>query len=144
MASLDVSINSTGNTTAELAGSFTGGASDYSYQRFIRVTIDGYGYFDVYSAEYSGGENTFSYSITGLSPATTYSWEARLYVRVTGGWSASDYIDSGAFTTESGGGGGGTVSNAYIYLDDWHNATPYIYLGSWKAAIGEIYLNGWR
>lgn len=145
MARLSVSISSTGNTTAELYGTFTGGSSDYAYQRFIRVSIDGYGYFDVYSAEYSGGENTFTYSISGLSPGTTYSWTAQLYVRVTGGWGSTSYTSSGTFATQSGGGGGGgSISNAYIYLGSWRNAVPYVYLGSWQPASGKIYLDGWR
>ena len=54
MARCSVSIESTGNTTAELYGSFSGGASDYSYQRYIRVSIDGYGSFDVYSIKSNG------------------------------------------------------------------------------------------
>lgn len=142
MASLSVSISSTGNTTAELYGSFSGGASDYSYQRYIRVTINGFGSFDVYSAEYSGGENTFTKSISGLSPGTTYTWSATLYYRVPGGWSASTYSDSGSFVTD--GSGGGSVSNAYLYLGSWYNVVPYVYLGSWQPASGKIYLNGWR
>lgn len=144
MPSLHVSITSTGNTTAELSGRFTGGQSSYSYQRYIRVSIDGYGSFDVYSAEYSGGENTFTRSISGLSPGTTYSWSATLYVRVTGGWGPTSYTNSGAFTTQGDGGGGGSISNAYIYLGSWRNAVPYVYLGSWRPASGKIYLNGWR
>lgn len=152
MASLSVSISSTGNTTAELYGTFTGGQSSYAYQRYIRVTINGFGSFDVYSIETSGGENTFAvlddrgnvvpYSITGLSPGTTYTWSATLYYRVTGGWDASTYSDSGSFVTN--GGGGGSISNAYIYLGSWRNAVPYVYLGSWRPASGKIYLNGWR
>lgn len=142
MASLSVSISSTGNTTAELYGSFSGGASDYSYQRYIRVTIDGFGSFDVYSAEYSGGENTFTKSISGLSPGTTYTWSATLYYRVPGGWSPSTYSDSDSFVT--GGSGGGSISNMYLYLGSWYNVVPYVYLGSWQPASGKIYLNGWR
>lgn len=142
MASLSVSISSTGNTTAELYGTFTGGQSSYAYQRYIRVSIDGYGSFDVYSAEDSGGENTFAHSISGLSPGTTYSWSATLYYRVTGGWDASTYTDNGSFVTN--GSGGGSISNAYIYLGKWCNAVPYVYLGSWRPASGKIYLNGWR
>lgn len=151
MPSLHVSITSTGNTTAELSGYFTGGQSGYAYQRYIRVSINGYGSFDVYSIEPSGGENTFAdldnrgnvvpHKITGLSPGTTYSWSATLYVRVPGGWGPTSYTSSGAFTTQ---GGGGSISNAYIYLGSWRNAVPYVYLGSWRPASGKIYLNGWR
>ena len=149
MARLSVSIEATGNTTAELYGSFSGGASDYSYQRYIRVSIDGYGSFDVYSIESNGGENTFAdldnygnvvpYEITDLSPGTTYSWTATLYYRAPGGWEASTYTDSGAFTTQ-----GGEASNAYIYLDKWYNAIPYVYIGSWQPVSGKIYLDDWR
>ena len=151
MARFSVSIESTGNTTAELYGSFSGGASDYSYQRYIRVSIDGYGSFDVYSIESNGGENTFAdldnygnvvpHKITGLSPGTTYSWTATLYYRVPGGWQASTYTDSGSFVTN---GGGSAISNAYIYLDKWYNAVPYVYIGSWQPASGKIYLDDWR
>lgn len=139
MARFSVSIESTGNTTAELYGTFSGGDNSYSYQRYIRVSIDGYGSFDVYSDETSGGENTFTDSITDLSPGTTYSWTATLYVRVPGGWDATSYTDSGAFTTQ-----GGEASNAYIYLGKWYNAIPYVYVGSWQPASGKIYLDDWR
>ena len=152
MARLSVSIEATGNTTAELYGSFSGGASDYLYQRYIRVFINGYGSFDVYSIESNGGENTFAdldsygnvvpYKITGLSPGTTYSWTATLYYRAPGGWNASTYTDSGSFVTN--GGGGGSISNAYIYLGSWRNAVPYIYIGSWQPTSGKIYLDDWR
>lgn len=152
MARLSVSISSTGNTTAELYGSFSGGASDYSYQRYIEVTINGFGSFKVYSIEDSGGDNTFAdldsrgnvipYSITGLSPGTTYTWSATLYYRAPGGWSASTYSDSGSFVTD---GGSGSISNAYIYLDKWYNAVPHIYInGGWQPASGKIYIDGWR
>lgn len=149
MARLSISIESTGNTTAELYGTFSGGASDYSYQRYIQVTINGYGSFKVYSIEDSGGDNTFAdldsrgnvipYSITDLSPGTTYSWSATLYYRVTGGWAASTYSDSGSFVTD----GSGSISNVYLYLRDWYNVVPYVYRGSWQPASGKIYLRDW-
>lgn len=101
MATLSIVGLPTGTTTAQIGGTFEGGDSGYSYQRFIRVTVTGYDSFDIYSDQSSGGYNTFGQTITGLTPGTTYTWTAVLYVRVTGGWSATSYTDSGEFTTES-------------------------------------------
>lgn len=101
MADLSIVVSATGQTTAAIGGYFNGGDSSYSYQRFIRVTITGWGSVDIYSEQSSGGYNTFSGSVSGLSPGTTYSWTAVLYYRTTGGWSATSYTDSGVFTTDS-------------------------------------------
>ena len=100
MASFYVDIRALGANEASIYGSFTGGQSEYAYQRMIRVTIDGYGTIDIYSSETSGGNNTFSEYISGLAAGRTYSWSATLYYVVTGGWAASTYTDSGSFTTE--------------------------------------------
>lgn len=100
MAELSIVVSATGQTTAAIGGYFSGGDSSYSYQRLIRVTINGWGSVDVYSEQSSGGYNTFNGSVSGLSPGTTYSWTAVLYYRSTGGWVATSYTDSGTFATQ--------------------------------------------
>lgn len=141
MASLSVRIRATGETTAKLTGSFTGGASEYSYQRILELTIDGWGSVDIYSEEDSGGDNTFSYTITGLAAGTTYDWEVVLYYRTTGGWTASDYTDNGSFVTDSSSGGDSAV---YVYYSgSWRAATPYIYYGgNWRPCDAYVYYSG--
>lgn len=137
-ASLSVSVSATGSSKAQLSGVFSGGSEDYNYQRYLRVTIDGYGTFDVYSKEYSGGYNTFSQEITGLSANTVYKWSATLYTRTIGGWTASSYTASGAFVTSN------VVGNAYIYTDQWRRYTPYIYTDRWRPYTAKIYTDRWR
>lgn len=137
-ATLTVGISATGASTAQLSGVFSGGATDYNYQRYLHVVINGYGEFDVYSNEYSGGYNTFAHKITGLSANTVYTWSATLYARTTGGWAASSYTASGAFVTSN------VVGNAYIYTDQWRRYTPYIYTDKWRPYTAKIYTDRWR
>lgn len=99
MAELSIVVEATGYTTATAGGYFNGGATDYGYQRFVRLTIAGWGSTDIYSDQTSGGYNTFGAEITGLTAGTTYNWTAVLYYRTAGGWTASDYTDSGTFDT---------------------------------------------
>lgn len=70
------------------------------------VAVSGVGTFSALSPETSGGENTFSLDITGLTPGTTYNWSASLYYKNTsGGWvtAGSQYDKSGSFTTANSG-----------------------------------------
>lgn len=70
------------------------------------VTVSGVGTFSALSPETSGGENTFSLDITGLTPGTTYNWSVSLYYKNTsGGWvtAGSQYDKSGSFTTANSG-----------------------------------------
>lgn len=133
MASFSVWVtpDASDGTTAYVSGSFTGGQSSYSYSKLMYITVDGVGTFSAWSAETSGGENTFSLTLTGLTAGTTYSWHASLYVRVTGGWDASGYTDSGTFTTASG--GGGTTTSGVVLINrsstgiaSWVEAVPLI------------------
>ena len=71
----------------------------------MNVTVSGVGTFSALSPETSGGENTFSLDITGLTPGTTYNWSASLYYKNTsGGWvtAGSQYDKSGSLTTKNG------------------------------------------
>ena len=70
------------------------------------VTISGVRTFSALSPETSGGENTFSLDITGLTPGTTYNWSASLYYKNTSGnWvtAGTQYDKSGSFTTANSG-----------------------------------------
>ena len=99
MAQLTVNIEAIETNVALVTGSFTGGDDSYSYSRFLRIDIDGWGSTDVYSDQQSGGYNTFNSAIGFFEPGTTYTWTATLYYRTTGGWAASNYTASGSFKT---------------------------------------------
>lgn len=101
MATFSVTITPDPNdgTKAYVSGTFSGGASDYSYNKRIYVTVLGNSTYYFYSPQTSGGYNTFSGTITGLDPKTTYYWQCQLQVRVTGGWGTASYEDNGSFTT---------------------------------------------
>lgn len=102
---VEITPDSSNGTIAHAVGKFSGGSSSYKGQRRMDVTVSGVGTFSALSPETSGGENTFSLDITGLTPGTTYNWSASLYYKNTsGGWvtAGSQYDRTGSFTTKSG------------------------------------------
>lgn len=131
MVSFYVTITPSG-TSAQIYGRFTGGDESYDRQRKIIVNIDGYGSVEVLSTETSGGTNTFSTTITGLTANTSYSWSATLYYSYYGSWTATSYSDSGSFTTGGSGGGGGKsiINTGSFYSPTWTYGTPVINTGS--------------
>lgn len=135
-----VNPDSTNGTRAYLSAAFTDGDASYSYQRKVVVNINGTT-FEFLSAEVGGSDSTFSGTITGLTAGTTYRWYATLYVRVSGGWSATDYYDSGYVTTSGGSAGDGYV---WIYSNGWKQAIPYVYSNGWKRTLPYVYNNGWK
>lgn len=101
---VEITPDSSNGTIAHEVGKFSGGSSSYKGQRRMDVAVSGVGTFSALSPETSGGENTFSLDITGLTPGTTYNWSASLYYKKTsGGWvtAGSQYDKSGSFTTKS-------------------------------------------
>lgn len=101
---VEITPDSSNGTIAHAVGKFSGGSSSYKGQRRMDVAVSGVGTFSALSPETSGGENTFSLDITGLTPGTTYNWSASLYYKKTsGGWvtAGSQYDKSGSFTTKS-------------------------------------------
>lgn len=102
---VEITPDSINGTIAHATGKFSGGSSSYKGQRRMDVTVSGVGTLSALSPETSGGENTFSLDITGLTPGTTYNWSASLYYKNTsGGWvtAGSQYDRTGSFTTKSG------------------------------------------
>lgn len=102
---VEITPDSSNGTIAHAVGKFSGGSSSYKGQRRMDVTVSGVGTFSALSPETSGGENTFSLDITGLTPGTTYNWSASLYYKNTSGsWviAGSQYDKSGSLTTKSG------------------------------------------
>lgn len=102
---VEITPDSINGTIAHATGKYSGGSSSYKGQRRMDVTVSGVGTFSALSPETSGGENTFSLDITGLTPGTTYNWSASLYYKNTsGGWvtAGSQYDRTGSFTTKSG------------------------------------------
>lgn len=103
---VEITPDSSNGTIAHATGKFSGGSSSYKGQRRMDVAVSGVGTFSALSPETSGGENTFSLDITGLTPGTTYNWSASLYYKNTsGGWvtAGSQYDKSGSFTTANSG-----------------------------------------
>lgn len=102
---VEITPDSSNGTIAHAVGKFSGGSSSYKGQWRMDVAVSGVGTFSALSPETSGGENTFSLDITGLTPGTTYNWSASLYYKNTsGGWvtAGSQYDKSGSLTTKSG------------------------------------------
>lgn len=102
---VEITPDSSNGTIAHAVGKFSGGSSSYKGQRRMDVAVSGVGTFSALSPETSGGENTFSLDITGLTPGTTYNWSASLYYKNTSvGWvtAGSQYDKSGSLTTKSG------------------------------------------
>lgn len=102
---VEITPDSSNGTIAHAVGKFSGGSSSYKGQRRMDVAVSGVGTFSALSPETSGGENTFSLDITGLTPGTTYNWSASLYYKNTsGGWvtAGSQHDRTGSFTTKSG------------------------------------------
>ena len=142
MASFSVTITSSSPTTADLTGSFTGGDAQYSYYRFISLDIDNRTItFDSTSA--GGADSNFYYTITGLSPNTTYSWTATLGYYAGTEPHTTSYTDSGTVTTQSG-------IITWIYtgnsINPWEQAIPWVYTqNGWEQADPHIYTpSGWE
>ncbi len=103
MANLWVTITPDPNdgTKATVSGEFSGGDSSYSYAKRIRVSVTGAGEYYFTSPQTSGGYNTFSGVITGLTPGTFYSWFAWLQVMRPGGFGGDSFEQNGNFTTSN-------------------------------------------
>ena len=121
---VEITPDSINGTIAHAVGKFFGGSSSYKGQRRMDVTVSGVRTFSALSPETSGGENTFSLDITGLTPGTTYNWSASLYYKNTSGsWvtAGSQYDKSGSFTTKSGAAAAGPIGlravGSSVYLN---------------------------
>lgn len=128
MASFYVTVTPSG-TSAQIYGRFTGGDASYDRQRKIIVNIDGYGSVEILSTELSGGDNTFSSTITGLTANTSYAWSAALYYSYYSNWTATGYSDSGSFTTS--GGGNVVVNTGSYYAPTWTSGKLVVNRGSY-------------
>lgn len=117
-------------TKLEVYAKFTGGSSDYSYERSIDVRVIGVGVFEFNSAEVGGSTSTFSGYVTGLSPGTKYEWVCNLYYW-NGDWEVSDYSDEGTATTYADSDSGKTYINVGSYKrPDWQCYVAYINVGT--------------
>lgn len=138
-----VYADSSDGTKLYYGGEFTGGDSSYTYKRKLVLSINGSVYDDGNESYNTGGANSYfnDKTVTGLTAGTTYNWRVTLYVRVSGGWSATSYYVTGQVTTA-----GGATGNGYVNIysgGSWHKAVPYIYSGgSWHQAVPYIYSGG--
>ena len=95
------SFSSITETSARFRASFTGGDSGFSYYRYVRLDIDRDTY-EIRSDSVGGASSSFSETIRGLDPGTTYDWEAQLgYEDASGSITWLSIYDSGSFTTDS-------------------------------------------
>lgn len=138
-----VYADSSDGTKLYYGGEFTGGDSSYTYKRKLVLSINGSVYDDGNQSYNTGGANSYfnDKAVTGLTAGTTYNWRVTLYVRVSGGWSATSYYVTGRVTTAGGATGNGYV---WIYNNGWKQAIPWIYSNGWKQAIPFVYNNGWK
>lgn len=138
-----VYADSSDGTKLYYGGEFTGGDSSYTYKRKLVLSINGSVYDDGNESTNTGGANSYfnDKAVTGLTAGTTYNWRVTLYVRVSGGWSATSYYVTGRVTTAGGATGNGYV---WIYSNGWKQAIPWIYSNGWKQAIPFVYNNGWK
>jgi len=101
MATFEATMYKTSSTTAYFSASFSGGDASYAKARYVKLVVGGVTY-QITSNESSGGSNSFSKAVSGLSAGTTYSWTATLgYVDGSGNIVWSTYTDSGNFTTDT-------------------------------------------
>ena len=101
MASFSCSFSSITESSAKFSGSFTGGDSSYSRSRYVLLNIDGVGQYQITSSSVGGSNSSFSKTISGLDPDTTYYWDAQLGYIANNTITWTNYTDSGKFTTDS-------------------------------------------
>lgn len=136
---VEITPDSSNGTIAHAVGKFSGGSSSYKGQRRMDVAVSGVGTFSALSPETSGGENTFSLDITGLTPGTTYNWSASLYYQKTSGsWvtAGSQFDKSGSFTTKSG---TPALPSGYTKHKTLVNGTAYEVMGGKCLVNGTVY-----
>jgi len=138
MATLRVSVEVTGPTTATLTASFSGGSESYQYARALAISgIYNFTFYEE-SEEKSGGSNTWSVKLIDLEPDTTYDWTVELCSWTTSGWAAVDgYEKTGSFTTDS------SADDPTVYINN-EAYTPYIYTGSWDIYGPNWYTGEWN
>lgn len=136
---VEITPDSSNGTIAHAVEKFSGGSSSYKGQRRMDVAVSGVGTFSALSPETSGGENTFSLDITGLTPGTTYNWSASLYYQKTSGsWvtAGSQFDKSGSFTTKSG---TPALPSGYTKHKTLVNGTAYEVMGGKCLVNGTVY-----
>ena len=78
------SFSSITETSARFRASFTGVDSGFSYYRYVRLDIDRDTY-EIRSDSVGGASSSFSETIRGLDPGTTYDWKHSLDMRMRQG-----------------------------------------------------------
>lgn len=102
MASFTVSWSTT-DTTATITARFTGGDSSFVGTRYVYFEI-GTSIGDYIEVPTRGGSTTFTRTIRGLSPGTTYSYYTCLGYKTSSGstitWLENQYSRRGSFSTD--------------------------------------------
>lgn len=124
--------------SATFVGVFTGGQSDYSRKRYIRVYLNNVSYGDYESNETGGADSTFNFTVLGLSEDTTYSYRAVLCYVANNVITETAYEQSGTFNT---------LPDGYVVMiyngSTWDRYRPMIFNGStWEQYKPKIYDGG--
>lgn len=117
-------------TSAVLEFEFTGGDSNYSDYRPLRLTISGTGYTNrVFDSDNKGGGSSYwSISVSGLEPGTTYSVSAQLGYYTGSAVSWLSLYATGEFTTRSS-------SSSAVDLWSWTSSNGSASDAQTKAAL---------
>jgi len=100
MATFSCSFSSITDTTAKFTAEFEGGDSSYTRARYIDLVIEDVGSWRITSSNTGGSDSSFSKTISGLDPDTTYYWDATMLYIANGEYVETSYTDSGSFTTD--------------------------------------------
>lgn len=101
-ASFSASFSQITSTRAKMTAEFSGGDSNFEGYRYVLLEFDNGDSYQIRSTESGGGSSSFSRTISGLTPGTTYIWEATLgYQNASGGITWLSLSDNGSFKTKS-------------------------------------------
>lgn len=103
MASFSGGFSNVTQNSAEFSASFSGGDSSFANWRYVELVITGHDTYLIQSDRLGGSSSTFSQTITGLSPSSSYRWTATLGYAIGSNIQWLDMTDSGILYTQSAG-----------------------------------------
>lgn len=103
MASFSASFSNVTQTSALFRATFSGGDSAFGGWRYVELVITGDDTYLIRSSSSGGSSSSFSKTISGLSPSSSYRWTATLGYDTGSGIQWLTLTDSGILYTESAG-----------------------------------------
>lgn len=103
MASFSASFSSVTQTSAFFQATFTGGDAGFAGWRYVELEITGDDTYLIRSNSSGGSSSSFSKTISGLSPSSSYRWTATLGYDTGSGIQWLTLTDSGILYTQSAG-----------------------------------------